>query len=190
MIDTIKPGYIRVTEVLNTYSKLEYVNPDVLNNAADRGTDVDLACKLLINGVEPFELDVHLENYVNSFREWMQGKEFIPNPGRMYCDELKITGECDGIYKSNQELVLFDIKTPENQSRSWPLQGAAYAYLARLQGIDIRRIIFVRLSKEGKSAKENEYDFEIHWDLFEKALQLHQYFYAKKRPSTPVIEGP
>ena len=177
----IKPGYYSVTEVLETYSKLHLIDPVVLNNAKYRGDSVDLACKLLMQGIEPLELDDQYNGYLESFRAWKEGKTFVPTPGRMYCDPLMLTGDCDGIYESSSGLILFDIKTPASQSRSWPLQGAAYTYLLRLHGLDIKRIEFVRLHKEGKKAKVDPYEYEKNWTLFLKALELHKYFYGKKK---------
>lgn len=193
MIDsTIKPGYYRVTEILETYSKMHLIDPEVLGNACVRGTKVDEACRCLMQGIEPFHLEDEYKGYLESFREWQEGKTFIANPGRLYCDELMLTGECDGIYKGETGLVLFDIKTPQSTSRSWALQGAAYVYLVGIAGLKIEKIEFVRIRKEGKSALVDPYEYESNWELFKKALELHKYFYEpkKKRPSTTVIEGP
>lgn len=177
----IKPGYVRVTEVLDVYSKLHLIDPTVLEKATIRGNKVDLACKMKIEGIEPFQLEEEYEGYFNSFKDWMNGKNFIQNPGRMYCEKHKITGECDGIYRGDSGLVLFDIKTPANEGRSWPLQGAAYAYLARLHGLEIVSIEFIKLSKEGKAAKVYQYEYEKNWQLFEKAIDLYKHFFWKKK---------
>lgn len=191
---TIKDGYYRVTEVLDVFSKLHMIDKDVLENAQIRGNKVDAACKCLMVGVEPFHLEDQYQKYLDSFRIWMEGKVFPEQPERFYDDELNLTGECDGIYNSDGGLVLFDLKTPENEGRSWPLQGSAYTYLARKYGYDIKKIEFVKLSKEGKEPKVYIYDFEPNWELYKKALELYDYFFKKKkmgnkRPSTTVIEG-
>lgn len=177
----IRDGYYRVTEIIEVYSKMHLINPNVLENAKVRGNEVDLACKMLINGIDPLHLDEEYQGYLDSFKAWSEGKEFIPNPGRFYCDKLMLTGECDAIYKSDTGLVLIDIKTPAAESKSWPLQGAAYCYLAREIGLDIKSIEFVRLIKEGKPAKVYTYEYEKNWELFKKALELYQYFFKPKK---------
>lgn len=182
----MREGYIRVTEVLDVFSKMHLIDPDVLENAKIRGNEVDIACKMIMEGVYPFHLPDQYSGYIDSFNKWKESKEFIPNPGRMYCDSLMLTGECDGIYKSSRGLVLFDIKTPANESRSWPLQGAAYVYLARLNGFDIQAIEFVKLHKEAKEPKVYEYEYEKNWELFKKCFELHQYFFGKKKKKNNV----
>jgi hypothetical protein len=177
----IKEGYTRVSEVYDVYSKMHMVNPDVLENSQIRGNAVDEACKCLMQGLEPFHLDEIYKHYLDSFKQFNEGIKWIPHPGRWYCDKLKLTGECDAIYEKDGILILVDLKTSAAESRSWPLQGAAYCYLAREVGIDIQGIKFIRLKDTGKAPSVYSYEFEPNWDLFRKALDLHRYFFDPKK---------
>ncbi len=169
--------YIRVTEVLYPFSGLDKINPDVLRNAANRGTRVHEICDAIIEEVGVGYFEPELDGYIESFNKWLP-KEFIKKPDRFFCDELMLTGECDGIYKEGDDLVLFDLKTPMNESKSWMLQGSAYAYLCRKSGINIKRIEFVKLSKYGHDPKV--FTYEENFELYLSCLQTYKYFYKNK----------
>ena len=174
---TIKNDFIRVTSVLYPFSGLHKINPDVVKAAAERGGKVHEICDALINGLGLLDtVDEPLYGYISSFEQWYKEKIFIPNPKRFYCDKLGITGECDGIYQDGG-LVLFDIKTPLKESKTWSLQCSAYAYLARLQGFNIKRIEVVKLSKDGK--EPTVYQYEDNFDLFLKCLEIYKHFFNK-----------
>jgi len=114
-----------------------------------------------------------LDGYVTSFKKWLP-KQFIPRPDRFYCDEFRLTGECDAIYKENGGLVLVDIKTPIKESKTWRLQGSAYSYLAKKAGYDIKRIEFIKLDKNGSAPQV--YVYEEDMTLFLKCLEIYRYF--------------
>lgn len=175
----ILPGFTRITSILSPFSGLSNVNPDVLRNAADRGTRTHTACDCLVAGVGDW-FDDDILGYVESFRKWYVGKEFIEKPSRMYCEDLMITGELDLIYIEDDELVLVDLKTSSNPSKTWLLQGTAYSYLAKKNGFKdgFKRIEFVKLLKDGKEAKV--FTYEEDFDLFMKVFDTYKYFYAKK----------
>lgn len=173
--------YLRVTEVLAPFSGLSSIPLDILQAAAERGTKVHEICDSIIQGLGEFGVEEHLEGYINSFIIWKQGKKFIPKCNRWYCDELGITGECDAICESQNGLVLVDFKTSSRESKTWPLQGSAYAYLARKNGYDIKRIEFVKFSKEGDEPEI--FVYEDCFDLFLKCLEVYRLFFKKKKES-------
>lgn len=173
---TNKDDYVRVTSVLKPFSGLYKVPTDILNAAAQRGSRVHTICDALINDLGLLDIDESLYGYIYSFEKWSKDKIFIPKPDRFYCDKYMITGEIDGIYQDGG-LVLFDIKTPLKESKTWPLQCSAYAYLARLKGFNIKRIEVIKLSKEGK--EPTVYHYEENLDMFLKCLELYKHFFNK-----------
>lgn len=173
-MENIKPGYLRVTEILSPFSGLNNIPQQILETAAERGTKVHKICDALINDIGVGEVDDKLSGYVDSFKQWMP-KEFIANPQRFYCDKYMITGECDGVYRNGNQLVLVDFKTPAKESRTWALQGSAYCYLARQAGYDISWIEFVKLSKNGKAPEVLIY--QENFDLFVKCLDVYRHFF-------------
>ena len=175
--------YTRVTDVLFPLSGLRNIDPTILKNAAERGTKVHNICDAVIDGLGIGKIDQALFGYVESFNQWLP-KHFIEKPKRFFCDEHKITGECDAIYEESDGLVLVDFKTPANESKTWKLQGSAYSYLAKQSGYDIKRIEFVKLSKTG--SKPKVFVYEEDFDMFLKCLDIYRYFFNKNLDENPL----
>ena len=175
VMEPIKEGYIRITDVLSKFSGLDKIDPEVLRNAADRGTRVHQYCDAIIEGLGLFSIEDDCKGYIDSFNQWNVGKNYLTKPPRFYDDEFMITGECDAIYKQDGKLILVDFKTPVAESKTWPLQGSAYAYMAKKLGYNIEYIEFVKLSKVGKPPKV--YTYTENFDLFLSCLDVYRYFY-------------
>lgn len=176
----IKENYYRVTEVLQPFSGLHSIPKDILDNAADRGTRVHLCCDALINCLGEIK-EEDISGYIESFKAWFDTKVFLLTSHRFYCEKLKITGECDGIYLSEQGLVLVDFKTSSKESKTWALQGAAYCLMAKESGHNIKKIEFVKLDKSGKYPEIFCYDYEEHLEMFLKCLDVYKYFFKPKK---------
>jgi hypothetical protein len=167
--------YIRVTDVLYPLSGLQKVPVHIVQNASERGSKVHDICDALISNMGIPNIDPEIQGYIQSFESWSKDKCFIDRPSRFYCDDYLITGECDGIYEDKTGLVLFDIKTPAKESKTWSLQGSAYSYLAKKSGYNISRIEFIQLNKKGENPKIHVYqeDFE----LFLSCLKIYKLFF-------------
>ena len=190
--------YDRVTSVLAPFGGMDKIDPKVLARAAARGPVVHSLCQGWIDGIDidvpstvqymcnggEYEEEVEMKGYVESFIAWAEGKEFLRNPGRMYCDTHHITGECDGLLQMDDGQVwLFDLKTSASESCTWKYQSAAYTYLLKHSGVKfVDGEVFVRLSKEGKKAKEHIYTDPKREDTFFSCLETYRIFYKKKQP--------
>ena len=183
--------YLRVTEVLSPFSGLDQIDPGILENAAKRGTDIHLALDAFIEGLPMKISDPSYQGYLESASNFMKDKKFIIKPRRFFDDELMITGECDAIYKEEDGLVLVDFKTSSKESKTWMLQGSAYAHLARKSGYNIKRIEFVHLLKDGNPCKI--YQYEEDFELYLKCLCVYRYFFEKKsklrKQPAPKLQG-
>lgn len=169
--------YTRVTDVLYPLTGLKFVNPEVLASASERGTKVHEMFTGLMEGIEFMNFDHKVAGYIQSLLQWLPRK-FIERPERLFCDKYKITGEIDGIYEEIGGLVLIDIKTSSSESKTWKLQGSAYAYLLKQAGYNIKRIEFVKLSKDGKLPRV--YVYEDEFDNFLKCLYVYRTFLEKE----------
>jgi hypothetical protein len=167
--------YMRVSEVLHHFAGLHFIPSEILQRASQRGVLVHENCDAMIMGLGTTFASPEVVGYIISFGKWAEEKRFIEKPSRFFCDELMLTGECDGIYIENDGLVMIDIKTPRKESKTWRLQLSAYAYLARKAGYDIKRIEAVKLDKEGKAPKI--YSYEEDFDMFKKCLDVYKYFF-------------
>ena len=191
----IDTRYDRISNVLYPFSGLRDIDPEILANAASRGTVVHKICDSLILRHGKFDLEELVKGYsqndihyakelekvnlmIESFETWYKDKKFIPKPKRFYETHNMITGECDMIYSDKDRLVLVDIKTPLTESKSWMLQGTAYSYMAKKQGINIDRIEFIKLSKTG--GKPKVFVYEENWFLFKSVLDIYRYFYKNE----------
>lgn len=159
---SIKEGYIRVSQILAQWDRFSNVKPEVLEAKTILGSDVHEAIYAHEN-----QIGVMLEDkpygYFKSFLEWekISGAKFIKNATRFYDDNMKITGEVDGIIKfpESEELLLIDFKTSATQDDLiWPLQGQFYYHLCLLNNIIIsKRFLFIQLNKNGEMPKIREY---------------------------------
>jgi hypothetical protein len=172
--------YIRVSEVLHHFAGLHSIPLDILRRASERGTLVHENCDAMIMGLGTTFASPQIVGYIVSFGQWAKNKKFIEKPQRFFCDELMLTGECDGIYIENDSLILIDIKTPRKESKTWRLQLSAYAYLARKAGYDIKRIEAIKLSKEGKPPKI--YPYEEDFNMFMKCFEIYKFFFKELHP--------
>ncbi len=185
MIEEIRPGYTRISDILKPFTKFDNIPPEVLHRAADRGTRVHEYCSAYANNIFLSDIDEDCEGYVDSFIQWYDENvvKLLYSEKRLYDDMLKITGQFDLIVKleDSDEVVLIDIKTPERESNTWAIQLAAYSYLIAYDlkiTIDVRKIL--RLSKDGKKATVTTYtDHKIHDILFFNACKLYEYFNRK-----------
>lgn len=122
-------------------------------------------------------VDEETKGYVKSFRQWWnKGIKVLSIEQRFYCSELMITGQVDMIIQTEDGPVILDLKTSAKPSKTWPLQGSAYAYMARKNGYDIKGIQFLHLNKNGD--EPDLYVYDDQFDLFNKCLDVYKHFFG------------
>ncbi len=173
-----RENYLRVTQMLYPFSGLQSIDPDVLAYAAERGTKVHKICEGIVAGLGEIGVDDETWGYVESFKKWWAtGIDVIKMEERFWDDELCLTGQVDFITKSPEGLAIVDIKTSSRPSKTWPAQGAAYAFLAKNAGYDIQRIYFLHLNKHGKEPKI--YEYKVDDDFFLAIFRTYKHFFHK-----------
>lgn len=179
--------YPRVTEVLNYFTNYDKVPKQILEGAAARGSSVHALCEGIAKGnwIPDGMIGENLIGYVNSFKRWAasQVKEFTIIEKR-YADEvIKYTGQIDFVILSHKdELFLVDIKTSASPQKTYPIQMAAYRNLLRNQGIEVKGVMLVYLSKTGEFP-EIDYieDTQEQFHVFMSALDCWHYFNKGKK---------
>ena len=168
--------YTRVTQVLYPFSGLQNIDQAVIENAARRGTKVHKICEGIILGLGEIGIDDETWGYVESFKKWWEkGIEVIRVEERFWDDDLNLTGQVDLIIMTPNGLAIVDFKTSSKPSKTWAAQGAAYAYLAKKAGYQIKDIFFLHLNKHGRAPKIHQYPID---DCFFLAIfQTYKYFY-------------
>lgn len=182
----IPSGYARVTEILSPYNNFTQIDPNVLTRAADRGSRVHKYCESYALGLFLPEIDEDCKNYVERFIEWFDERveEVIFTEKRINDPEIKISGQFDLLVTlkgDDGRRSLIDIKTPENASKSWKLQTAAYRYLCwNNLKIDVDRRLCLQLPKFAQYATIIEYTEHLKdEDRFLNAVDLYWFFKNK-----------
>ncbi|PWU06774.1 MAG: hypothetical protein C5B43_01290 [Verrucomicrobia bacterium] len=175
-------GYTRVSSILQPYSTLSEIDPNVVAKAADRGTRVHAHCENYALGLFLTEIEDDCKNYVNFFIDWFDNMvaSLLFTEQRMNCPNRKISGQFDmiAVLKGDRYPTLIDIKTPASPSLSWQLQTAAYRMMAKeILSVECTRRICLMLPKVGSMGKIVEYEnHKKDEDLFLKALELYRFF--------------
>ncbi len=170
--------YDRVTSVLSAYSGMERIPAHILEAASERGTLVHQYASALIRNVGLFGVEEHLKGYIESFKLWKPESKMII-PERFFDDDLLISGEADCLYEIEDGYCLVDFKTSAKEGTTWALQGSAYVHLARISGYNIKRIEFVKLSKDGK--QPIVYTYTENLKLFIKCLDVYREFFKDRK---------
>ena len=178
--EEIDSKYTRVTSVLYPFSGLSDIDPDIVANAGRRGTRVHDICEAIVKGLPVMNINPDIAGYIHSFEKWWgEGKKVLAVEQRFFCSELMVTGKVDMIIETNEGAIILDLKTSSKPSKTWPLQGSAYAYMARKSGYNIKGIHFLHLSKHGIAPKLYVYDDEF--ELFKKCLDIYKHFFEVKK---------
>jgi len=179
-----KKGYLRVTEILTPFTGIEFVPDHILRPAADRGTMVHEQIENFFQGFD-FPEEKWMTGYMDSFRKFSPVVLDLMNRGkltqetRLYCDEKVISGKFDCLIEVDDKTYIFDWKTSSQVNhKSWPLQGAAYKYLAAKNGFkNVQDVVFVKLLKTGTKATTWSWEkYDEMLERFFKCLELYRYF--------------
>lgn len=185
MNDEIPEGYIRVSDVVGMYKNYTDIDPNVLANAADRGTRVHAYCEAYATNQFVESYDEDCAGYMASFIPWFDENvaEVIECETRINEPVTMLSGMYDMIVrlKGREGLTLIDFKTPVKACPTWELQLAAYGFLYKKKhGGNVNHMQVIQLSKAGKPAKVIEYqNQEKALELFLGALDLYKFFNGK-----------
>jgi hypothetical protein len=165
MSEYIKPGYTRVSDFCSRYEDFGSVEPGYLAYRAEVGTHVHTAIREYLCGMTT-DLTSEEQLYFDSWLTWynLMGSPIITNEeARMYCDKWMLTGAIDGIIHIQGCMpMILDWKTSSSEDADiWPLKGAFYLYLAKLNNICKElddRVYYLKLDKKGGAAKVCEYE--------------------------------
>ncbi len=170
--------YTRVTEILNKYSGLHNVPEKILDGAKERGTAVH---KYISGHLSALLIDIEPEyqGYADSFHKIEDLFEWVSEPGRLYCDKYKFTGEPDHLVMRNGRLGLMEFKTPIKESKSWRIQLILYKYLLKVfLNIEVQDLYAAKLDKFGNAAEIYQYEDDEEFGL--NIVRIHRYFYGDK----------
>lgn len=164
-----RKSYVRISEILNRLQNYDFVKPEILLAKQELGTHVHEAINDLIKGQFPIVNSKEF-SYLKSFQLWHEEYKplFSLTEERLYDDDLKITGQIDGLgrFQNQNTDILIDFKTSIKESPTWIMQGHLYHHLLKKNNIPVQdRFLFIKLHKEGKKPKVYEYQYsEAIWE--------------------------
>jgi hypothetical protein len=170
-----------VTQVISRWQNFQFVKPDVLQAAADRGAAVHRHCAALLSGLWLPAPPAEIAGYLESFEAWRQIAviEVLATEISLVENILGFQGHPDLICRlRNGDVAVVDFKTPVSVNRAWRLQLAAYYRLAEVNGYEVTTAFSLRLSPKGGSAKaavvaQPQKDLAV----FLAALAVHNFFH-------------
>lgn len=178
--------YPSVTTVLGPWQDFSQVPPDVMQEAQDRGIMAHNLFASYALGLWIPSIPENCAGYFDSFRRWFDGtvEEVVAVEERIVHPVYHFTGQLDllCLIRGDAGLMLLDNKTPLTLYPSWRVQVAAYKKLADQKYPNITRTGSLRLSREGKRAKLEEYSGTVERDfsIFLNCLSAFNYFKGEK----------
>lgn len=180
--------FTRVTTIANLFADFSSIDKDVLEVAAERGTDVHKLCAAQAQGLLVSDCPEIYEGYLKSFSDWANENvdAILLCEQRRYCKTYMITGMMDYVVrlKGEKTLTLIDLKTSSARYPSWDLQMGGYNYLLRdtSPAMEIEKALLIRLKKDGSkpivNRVENLHEAE---DVFFHALECYKYMRMKPK---------
>jgi len=171
-----------VTQILSPWSDFSMIKPEVLANAADRGTRVHQACAAIAQDLF-YRAEDDTAGYIESFKRAAAlvdsfifiEREFVSKTwGYMGHPDMMVR------YKGEASFTLWDLKTPRSHQPTWNAQIAAYvAMVEETTKADIGRCGCLRLNPDGGNPifdEINPVEKIRAWEAFIGSLKAWQYF--------------
>ena len=154
---------VSVTTVLKPYSNFSMISPEVLELASERGSLVHSLLARYATGlmIFPEEVTPEVAGYYQSGQRWLD--KFVVAVHEVEVEWVhplhKYMGHPDIVCSLNggQGKSLIDWKSGAIILPTWPVQVAAYRELAEKNGHQIARVGCVRIKKDGKVPKLDEF---------------------------------
>lgn len=194
---TKKPSYIRVTSVLSAVDAEWYkywvksVGVEeaerISKESAEFGTLVHKDVQLYLENSGLLLSTDRVHECSGHIIDWLREQKVKP----LYIEQelidkkLGLIGHCDLLAEINGHNYIVDFKTSKKIGKSYPLQLAAYSYMAEKQfKIKIDNGVIVRTPNDPKAEPQFEVQ-EYHnlkkqfWPIFRDCLSVYKYFKGK-----------
>lgn len=156
---------------------------ELLERAANRGTDVHTVAALYLQGLF-YEDTPEIAGYVKSLQDWVSSyvEEVIFVEKELEAPKYGFQGHADALVRirGDEGNCLVDWKTPKPLSKSWRLQLSGYKLLGEENGYQISRVASLRLRADGGPAKFDGYSRTLVADknVFLSCLNVWRFFEA------------
>lgn len=172
-----------VTQILEPYTSLEYVDRETLRIAQELGDHVHLACHLYETGqLDEATLDPALVPYLDGWKAFLYdtGAVVLLSEHRVASRKRGYAGTLDSMVFWGKSKRLIDRKSGSVVPCTVGPQTAAYAEAyAEQTGERIRDRYCIHLPGDGRYRSHPLKD-PRDWINFQSALNLHRWYYAKR----------
>ena len=160
------------------------INTDVLNKAADRGTEVHQAAENYANfGIE--DISPEHRGYFDGFRKWFDEVKpvVVSTEFQTYHKYLIYGGTVDLLAYIDDMLYVIDYKTTYRVDKMLTrVQLEAYKQALLSHGIPVTRKAVLHLLPDGKAKlQEYEPDDTEAWDVFGSLVNVNNFICANRR---------
>lgn len=171
-----------VTQILDPYTSLEFVDRETLRRAAEFGSHVHAACHLFnMDELDRAALDPALEPYIAGWERFLDesGAVVVLSEHRVASRKYGYAGTFDSLVHWGKSRRLIDIKSGTVVPKTVGPQLAAYAEAyAEESGVKVRDRYCIHLPGEGKYNSHKLTD-PRDWSIFQSALNLHNWHTRK-----------
>lgn len=184
---------VRVTTVLQRLQDFGKIDPAVLENKANIGTDVHKAIEYRVKGDWYPEEEPRRIAYFGSYGLWedLSQYEYVHTELELTDPNYWLIGHVDAIirHKETQMLYLMDYKTSAKESMSregesiWNMQAHLYYHLLRANGMQVsQQFMFLQLRTKKKDdehlpAKPKLYVYDYQQCIMDRCLEEVQLYW-------------
>lgn len=174
------------TNILMAWARREALSGNdptkVRDSAADIGICAHYMCECDAKGIEP-DLSEYskatigvAENCYLGYLEWKNLHKInkVTSEIQLVSENYQYGGTVDMLYKTNDKLVLGDIKTANNIYLEHKVQLAAYHYLLIERGHKIDEVYILHLAKNGDFTSYKVKNLDKLFQVFQNCLALHK----------------
>jgi len=184
---------VRVTTVLSRLQSFGNIDPEVLKNKAQIGTDVHSAIEASTRGDWfPLEEERRIA-YFGSYGMWSGTKtyNYVHTELELTDPDLCLIGHVDAVIEDDMKVAyLLDFKTSAKESVTpeglniWNMQAHMYYHLLKVNGIHVKpEFMFLQLKTNKKNddylpAKPKLYTYAYDQAVMDRCLEeVHKYWY-------------
>lgn len=171
-----------VTQILDPYTGLEFVDRETLQRAAEFGSHVHEACHLFnMDELDRDALDADLAPYVDAWERFLDesGAVVLLSEHRVASRKYGYAGTLDSVVHWGKTKRLVDIKTGAAVPRTVGPQTFAYTQALSEEGESVSQRHCIHLKGDGTYSNHKLND-PRDWSIFQSALNLHNWYHKRK----------
>lgn len=173
-----------VTQILEPYTGLEFIDKELLRRAAEFGTHVHDACHLFnMDELDRDSLDPVLMPYVNAWERFLDesGAVVVLSEHRVASRKYGYAGTLDAIVHWGKSLRLIDLKTGTAVPKTVGPQTFAYSQAhSETSGERVYLRHCIHLKGDGTYSNHKLPD-PRDWSIFQSALVLHNWYHHERK---------